>query len=73
MDPWSWQMLLIQGQDCGSDLDSVESLIRRHEELEREVGIIQERSKVSKRVYLREVLWSWSNISLVRSLDSVSS
>lgn len=66
-------MLLIQGQDCGSDLDSVESLIRRHEELEREVGIIQERSKVSKRVYLREVLWSWSNISLVRSLNSVSS
>lgn len=60
MDLWSRQMLLIQGQDCGSDLDSVESLIRRHEEMEREVGIIQERSKVSKRVYLREVLWSWS-------------
>lgn len=49
-------MLLIQAQDCGSDLDSVESLIRRHEETEREVGIIQERSEVSTRVYLREVL-----------------
>lgn len=73
MDLWSRQMLLIQGQDCGSDLDSVESLIRRHEETEREVGIIQERSKVSKRVYLREVLCSWSNISPVRCLDSVSS
>lgn len=73
MDLWSRQMLLIQGQDCGSDLDSVESLIRRHEEMEREVGIIQERSKVSKRVYLREVLWSWSNISPVSCLNSVSS
>ncbi|XP_056867453.1 spectrin beta chain, non-erythrocytic 5 isoform X2 [Takifugu flavidus] len=39
------KMLLIQGQDCGLDLDSVESLIRRHEETEREVIVIQERSK----------------------------
>lgn len=49
-------MLLIQGQDCGLDLDGVESLIRRHEETEREVIVIQERSKVSQRVHL----WSWS-------------
>ncbi|KAK1893841.1 Spectrin beta chain non-erythrocytic 5 [Dissostichus eleginoides] len=38
-------MLLLQGQDCGFDVDSVENLIRRHEETEREVGVIQERSK----------------------------
>lgn len=45
--PLSLQMLLLQGQDCGSDVDSVENLIRRHEETEREAGVIQERSKVS--------------------------
>ncbi|XP_034721855.1 spectrin beta chain, non-erythrocytic 5-like, partial [Etheostoma cragini] len=39
------KMLLLQGQDCGSDVDSVENLIRRHEETEREAGVIQERSK----------------------------
>lgn len=48
-------MLLIQGHDYGSDLDSVENLIRRHEETEREVSIIQERSEVSTRGHLREV------------------
>lgn len=39
-------MLLLQNPDCGSDVDSVENLIRRHEETEREAGIIRERSKV---------------------------
>lgn len=39
-------MLLLQNQDCGSDVDSVENLIRRHEETEREAGVIQERSQV---------------------------
>ncbi|XP_028831275.1 spectrin beta chain, non-erythrocytic 5 isoform X2 [Denticeps clupeoides] len=37
------KMLLLQGEDCGSDVDSVENLIRRHEEVEREVGVIQEK------------------------------
>ncbi|KAL6106061.1 sptbn5 [Pungitius sinensis] len=36
---------MLLGQDCGVDVDSVENLIRRHEETEREVGVIQERSK----------------------------
>lgn len=39
-------MMLLQGQDCGFDVDSVENLIRRHEETEREAGVIQERAKV---------------------------
>ncbi|XP_035850836.1 spectrin beta chain, non-erythrocytic 5 [Sander lucioperca] len=39
------KMLLLQGQDCGFDVDSVENLIRRHEETEREAGVILERSK----------------------------
>ncbi|XP_034530593.1 spectrin beta chain, non-erythrocytic 1 [Notolabrus celidotus] len=39
------KMLLLQGQDCGFDVDGVENLIRRHEETEREAGVIQERSK----------------------------
>ncbi|XP_027134554.1 spectrin beta chain, non-erythrocytic 5 [Larimichthys crocea] len=39
------KMLLLQGQDCGFDVDSVENLIRRHEETEREARVIQERSK----------------------------
>ncbi|XP_041668259.1 spectrin beta chain, non-erythrocytic 5 [Cheilinus undulatus] len=39
------KMLLLQGQDCGVDVDSVENLIRRHEETEREARVIQERSK----------------------------
>ncbi|XP_035467370.2 spectrin beta chain, non-erythrocytic 5 isoform X2 [Scophthalmus maximus] len=39
------KMLLLQGQGCGSDVESVENLIRRHEETEREAGVIQERSK----------------------------
>ncbi|XP_029350237.1 spectrin beta chain, non-erythrocytic 5 [Echeneis naucrates] len=39
------KMLLLQGQDCGFDVESVENLIRRHEEMEREAGVIQERSK----------------------------
>lgn len=43
---WCLQMLLLQSPDCGSDVDSVENLIRRLEEAEREAGIILERSKV---------------------------
>lgn len=39
-------MLLLQDQDCGCDVDSVENLIRRHEEIEREAGVIQDRAKV---------------------------
>lgn len=43
-------MLLLQADDCGSDVESVENLMRRHEEMEREAGVIQERSKVSQPV-----------------------
>ncbi|KAG7215088.1 hypothetical protein INR49_011666 [Caranx melampygus] len=39
------KMLLLQGQGFGFDVESVENLIRRHEEMEREAGVIQERSK----------------------------
>lgn len=46
------QMMLLQGQDCGFDVDSVENLIRRYEETEREAGVIQERGKV--RIYVEE-------------------
>lgn len=41
------QTLLLQGQGYGEDVESVENLIRRHEEMEREVRVIQERSTVS--------------------------
>lgn len=44
--PLSPQMLLLHDQDCGCDVDSVENLIRRHEEIEREAGVIQERAMV---------------------------
>ncbi|KAA0711222.1 Spectrin beta chain, non-erythrocytic 5 [Triplophysa tibetana] len=37
------KMLLLQGKDCGVDVESVENLIRRHEEMEREARVIQER------------------------------
>ncbi|KAL2098982.1 hypothetical protein ACEWY4_005462 [Coilia grayii] len=37
------KMLLVQDGDCGWDVESVEGLIRRHEETEREVGVIRER------------------------------
>ncbi|XP_026142105.1 spectrin beta chain, non-erythrocytic 5 isoform X1 [Carassius auratus] len=37
------KMLLLQGQGCGVDVESVENLIRRHEEMEREARVIQER------------------------------
>lgn len=43
------QMLLLHGQDCGFDVESVEILIRRHQETEREARVIQERSRVSWR------------------------
>ncbi|XP_015205968.2 spectrin beta chain, non-erythrocytic 5 isoform X1 [Lepisosteus oculatus] len=36
--------LLMQGLDYGQDVPSVENLIRRHEETEREIGIIQEKA-----------------------------
>ncbi|XP_066550797.1 spectrin beta chain, non-erythrocytic 5 [Amia ocellicauda] len=36
--------LLMQGQDCGQDVESVENLIRRHEETEREIRVIQEKA-----------------------------
>ncbi|XP_060938197.1 spectrin beta chain, non-erythrocytic 2 [Limanda limanda] len=39
------KMLLLQGQDCGLDVESVENLIKRHEETEREAGVIRQRSK----------------------------
>ncbi|XP_034432002.1 spectrin beta chain, non-erythrocytic 1 [Hippoglossus hippoglossus] len=39
------KMLLLQGQDCGLDVESVENRIKRHEETEREAGVIWERSK----------------------------
>ncbi|KAM9354795.1 spectrin beta chain, non-erythrocytic 5 [Pholidichthys leucotaenia] len=53
--------LLLQDQDYGSDVDSVENLIRRHEELEREAGVIQERTmtlekKVSHHLKARSVM-----------------
>lgn len=41
------QILLLQGQGYGEDVESVENLIRRHEEMEREVQVIKERSTVS--------------------------
>ncbi|XP_063040192.1 spectrin beta chain, non-erythrocytic 5 [Engraulis encrasicolus] len=37
------KILLVQDGDCGLDVESVEALIRRHEETEREVGVIRER------------------------------
>ncbi|KAI2654409.1 Spectrin beta chain, non-erythrocytic 5 [Labeo rohita] len=37
------KMLLLQGQSYGVDVESVENLIRRHEEMEREARVIQER------------------------------
>ncbi|KAI5616449.1 spectrin beta chain, non-erythrocytic 5 isoform X2 [Silurus asotus] len=42
----SEKMLLLQGHGYGEDVESVENLIRRHEEMEREVRVIQERSTV---------------------------
>uniref|UniRef100_A0A3Q1IVH4 Calponin-homology (CH) domain-containing protein n=1 Tax=Anabas testudineus TaxID=64144 RepID=A0A3Q1IVH4_ANATE len=39
------KMLLLHGQDCGCDVESVENLIRRHEEMEREARVIKERSQ----------------------------
>lgn len=39
-------MLLLQDQVCGSDVESVENLIRCHKKTDREAGVIRERSKV---------------------------
>uniref|UniRef100_A0A3B4AJ25 Spectrin, beta, non-erythrocytic 5 n=1 Tax=Periophthalmus magnuspinnatus TaxID=409849 RepID=A0A3B4AJ25_9GOBI len=44
-DRASEKMLLVQGQDCGSDVETVENLIRRHEETERETRVITERAQ----------------------------
>ncbi|KAF7648029.1 hypothetical protein LDENG_00163000 [Lucifuga dentata] len=44
-DRASEKMLLLQDQDLGFDVESVENLIRRHEETQREVRVIQERLK----------------------------
>ncbi|XP_047467733.1 spectrin beta chain, non-erythrocytic 5 [Mugil cephalus] len=49
------KMLLLQDQDCGSDVDSVENLMRRHEETEREAGVIQERSKSLEKTVLNHL------------------
>lgn len=57
-------MLMLQDQDCGSDVDSVENLMRRHEETQREAGITQERSKVSLMVNFKELLCSCSAAGL---------
>ncbi|KAI1895008.1 hypothetical protein AGOR_G00101700 [Albula goreensis] len=43
------KMLLMRGPDCGQDLEAVENLIRRHEETEREVRVIQERATTLER------------------------
>nr|XP_057947283.1 spectrin beta chain, non-erythrocytic 5-like isoform X2 [Doryrhamphus excisus] len=40
------KMMPLLDQDCGVDVESVENLIRRHEETERETKVIEERSKV---------------------------
>ncbi|TSO67499.1 Spectrin beta chain, non-erythrocytic 5 [Bagarius yarrelli] len=45
-DRASEKMLLLQGQGYGEDVESVENLIRRHEEMEREVRVIHERRAV---------------------------
>lgn len=47
LDYFVLQMLLLHGQSCGLDVESVENMIRRHEEAEREARVIQERSEVS--------------------------
>lgn len=39
-------MRSLQGHDCGEDVESVENLIRKHEEIEREVQVIQRRGNV---------------------------
>lgn len=49
------QMMLLQGQGCGEDVESVENLIRRLEETEREVRVIQERGEVSVRLKIARV------------------
>lgn len=48
------QEALIQALDCGKDLESVQRLLRKHEELEREVHPIQ------AQVEVRSWLWSWA-------------
>ncbi|XP_057715583.1 spectrin beta chain, non-erythrocytic 5 isoform X1 [Corythoichthys intestinalis] len=45
-DRASEKMLPLLDHDCGVDVESVENLIRRHKETERESRVIQERSKV---------------------------
>ncbi|CAN9501902.1 unnamed protein product [Ophioblennius macclurei] len=45
LDRANEKMLLLQDQDCGSDVDSVENLMARHEKMETEAGLIQERAQ----------------------------
>jgi len=40
------QSVLIQALDYGKDVESVEKLIRRHEEMEREISVIKSKMEV---------------------------
>lgn len=40
------QSVLIQALDYGKDVESVENLIRRHEEMEREISVIKSKMEV---------------------------
>lgn len=40
------QSVLIQALDFGKDVESVENLIRRHEEMEREISVIKSKMEV---------------------------
>uniref|UniRef100_A0A4W4DYW9 Spectrin, beta, non-erythrocytic 5 n=1 Tax=Electrophorus electricus TaxID=8005 RepID=A0A4W4DYW9_ELEEL len=56
------KMLLLQGQGYGEDVEGVENLIRRHEETEREVWVIQERGTVLERE-MKDQLRAHSDLS----------
>ncbi|KAK1793411.1 hypothetical protein P4O66_011796, partial [Electrophorus voltai] len=56
------KMLLLQGQGYGEDVEGVENLIRRHEETEREVRVIQERGTVLERE-MKDQLRAHSDLS----------
>lgn len=43
------QSVLIQALDYGKDVESVENLIRRHEEMEREISVIKSKMEVRSR------------------------
>lgn len=44
--PVPLQSVLIQALDYGKDVESVENLIRRHEEMEREINVIKSKIEV---------------------------